>query len=332
MRAATTMTLGEDTFRQPGENILPERRRFHRADERQSEQSAEATTGWGLRPVARRPLIPPTNGGHRNYAVLITDDCRAPIDLHPLVTDEFFPSPFYRSPLSPSSRELLLFNWDSSEIETSGSMTTAHGHPIKHPAGNLHISRAGLGFIFRHEALAGVSNHLHWPGGSSGVTLGPGYDMKARDKHTIVRDMLRIGVSKAIAGKISDGSKLVGPKAEDFADDNEDLVSLTSIQETALLGVVVPHYESIVRRNVHVHLLHHEFDALVSFVYNPGGSFLPVSQALNNGKVSDAMRIIKGRIVTGGHKSHGLLFRRVHEIQLFQHGAYHSHHAPHSPA
>jgi hypothetical protein len=211
-------------------------------------------------------------------------------------------------------------------------MTTAQGHPVKHPAGILHTSRAGLGFIFRHEALADVSNHLHWPGGSSGVTLGPGYDMKGRDRHTIVRDMLRIGVSKPVAEKVSDGSKLVGSKAEDFADDNEDLVSLTSTQETALLGVIVPHYESIVRRNVRVHLVQHEFDALVSFAYNPGGSFLPISHAINNGNVSDAMSMIKGRIVTGGHKSRGLLFRRVDEIQLFQHGAYHPHHAPHRPA
>lgn len=153
--------------------------------------------------------------------------------------------------------------------------------------------------------------------------------MKERDKHTITRDMLRIGMSKAVAEKIADGSKLVGSKAEDFADDNEDLVSLTGIQETALLGVIVPRYESIVWRNVHVHLVQHEFDALVSFAYNPGGSFLPISQAINNGKVSDAMNIIKGRIVTGGHKSHGLLFRRVDEIRLFQHGAYHPHQAHH---
>lgn len=204
-------------------------------------------------------------------------------------------------------------------------MTTAHGNLLKHQAASLRISRAGLDFIFRHEALAGVSNHLHWPGGSSGVTLGPGYDMKERDKHAIVGDMLGIGVLNVIADKIAAGSKLVGSKAEDFADDNEDLVSLTSTQETALLSVIIPHYESMVRRNVHVHLAQHEFDALVSFVYNPGGSFLPVSHAINKGNVSEAMNIIKGRILTGGHKSGGLLHRRNDEIQLFQHGAYHRH-------
>jgi hypothetical protein len=40
-------------------------------------------------------------------------------------------------------------------------------------AAALTISEQGLWFIFRREAQADVSNHLHWPGGSSGVTLGP---------------------------------------------------------------------------------------------------------------------------------------------------------------
>lgn len=86
--------------------------------------------------------------------------------------------------------------------------------------------------------------------------------------------------------------------------------------------MIIPHYELIVRRNVHVHLAQHEFDALVSFVYNPGGSFLPVAHAINRGKVTEAMGIIMGRIVTAHKKNAGLLNRRRDEVQLFLHKAY----------
>jgi hypothetical protein len=204
-------------------------------------------------------------------------------------------------------------------------MTANQTTATKRHALGLYMSNAGLAFIFRHEAQAGVSNHLHWPGGSSGVTLGPGYDMRERSRHAIVRDMLAIGLAKSIAEKIAGGSKLVGSNAEDFADDNEDLVSLTNSQETALLKLIVPHYEAIVRRNVHVHLAQHEFDALVSFAYNPGGQFPVVSHAINNGKAPHAMKIIRNCVFTGGKVSSGLLHRRNDEIQLFEHGAYHRH-------
>jgi GH24 family phage-related lysozyme (muramidase) len=199
----------------------------------------------------------------------------------------------------------------------------------KLPTVSLHISQAGLGFIYRHEAQRGVSNHLYWPGGASGVTLGAGYDMKERTKNQVSADMVRICVPKAIADKIANGAGLSGSKAEDFADDNHDLVTLTNAQETALLAFIIPHYEAIVRRNVHVPLTQYEFDALVSFVFNPGASFLPVASDINQGKISAAMSIIKSRTLTGGARSQGLLQRRIDEIQLFLHGAYHSHQHKH---
>ena len=70
-----------------------------------------------------------------------------------------------------------------------------------------HISSQGLNFIFSHEA-SHKSKHLHWPLGSSGVTLGPGYDMGKRDKPAIVTDMQKIGLPIAVANKIAEASKL----------------------------------------------------------------------------------------------------------------------------
>jgi len=76
------------------------------------------------------------------------------------------------------------------------------GNFVARPAA-LAISENGLRFIFRREAQAGVSNHLHWPGGSSGVTLGPGYDMKLRGPSEIAKDMTSIGLTEDIASQIS---------------------------------------------------------------------------------------------------------------------------------
>ena len=149
--------------------------------------------------------------------------------------------------------------------------------------------------------------------------------MKERDKLAIVKDMLKIGLPIAVANKIAEASKLTDIKARDFAFNNEDLVSLTHSQEEALLVLIAPHYESIVRRHINIHLSQHEYDALVSFVYNPGGSFLPIAHLLNHGKTSDAMNVIKSRNRTDGRVNNGLIHRRKDEVQLFLHGAYERH-------
>ena len=188
---------------------------------------------------------------------------------------------------------------------------------------NLHTSDSGLAFIYNIEAAPGVSDHLYWPGGSSGVTLGAGYDMKGRSQSAITHDMTAIGLAQAVAGKIAAAAGLHGAKAQAFADDNEDLVSLTAGQETGLLKLIIPHYEAIVKRNVHALLTQYEFDALVSFSYNPGGSVRPVARAIDAGHIAAAMNIVRGRIITGGHKSQGLVNRRHLEIDLFLNGNYH---------
>ncbi|MBV8909781.1 MAG: lytic transglycosylase domain-containing protein, partial [Gammaproteobacteria bacterium] len=167
------------------------------------------------------------------------------------------------------------------------------------PAWSMKTSTQGLAFIFRHESLQGISDHLHWPGGSSGVTLGPGYDMKERSRAQVSADMLAIGLGKVTADEIANAIQLTGSAAEDFADDNADLVTLTRRQQFALLRRVVPAYEVVVQRNVTTDLAQHQFDALVSFCYNPGGSFLPVAHAINQGKISDALHIIRVRVITG---------------------------------
>jgi hypothetical protein len=205
----------------------------------------------------------------------------------------------------------------------------------KKDVASMTTSDAGLLFIFHHEALKGVTEHLHWPGGSSGVTLGAGYDMKERSASQIANDLKSIGVASDSAEKASAGAGLKHAEADDFADDNHDLLSLTQEQQVKLLKQIVPHYEAIVKRNIRVKLSQNEFDALVSFSYNPGGHVTSITHAINNNKVDDAVRNWSARVTTGHKKSQGLVNRRRDEVNLYVRGVYvspqavHHHHAGH---
>ena len=191
------------------------------------------------------------------------------------------------------------------------------------PAAQMRISEKGLQFIYTLEAFPGLSNHVHWPGGSSGVTLGPGYDMKERSETTIIADMRAIGLDTAKAEKIAKGSGLVGPtKAQEFCKANRSLVNLGVKQEMVLLRHIVPQYEGMVKRGITTNLLQNEFDALVSFAYNPGREFKNVAGLINQGKVADAMHKIKQVIKTGGKVNNGLINRRGHEVTLYLYSNY----------
>lgn len=188
--------------------------------------------------------------------------------------------------------------------------------------GGMKISDKGMTFIFHREAWIGHSCYLHWPEGSSGVTLGPGYDMKERSEESIKDTMLKIGLTPQVAEKVSKASHLSHKKAENFAKTNKYLVKLTAEQETALLKVTVPPYVNLVRNKITVPLTQNEFDALVSFSYNPGGRLTKVCFYINRGLVSDAMSEIKKAITSGGKVSKGLINRRKFEVDLFLNGIY----------
>jgi GH24 family phage-related lysozyme (muramidase) len=192
------------------------------------------------------------------------------------------------------------------------------------PANILRLSAKGCQFIYEREALKGTSEHLHHPPGASGVTLGPGYDMKERSEAEIIADLTAIGVAIEEAKKAAKGRGLREDKAETFADDCEDLITLTEAQQMQLLKRVTPEYERIVRRHITIDLFQWEYDALVCFVYNPGGSFLPVARHINAGKIEDALRIIKSRTGSGGSVIAGLANRRKLEIALYLYGDYHA--------
>ncbi|CAI0745551.1 Phage-related lysozyme (muraminidase) [Serratia entomophila] len=207
-------------------------------------------------------------------------------------------------------------------IKTRAPQPPIGGSAGRQGTGAMGISQSGLRFIFNIEAWRGVSNHLHWPGGASGVTLGPGYDMKARSIDSIKKIMIAIGLDSTTADKISAAAGLQQQQAKDFSKENHNLVALTDTQETELLKFIVPAYEKSVRNKILVPLTQQEFDALVSFAYNPGSRLNNVAALINQSNISDAMTEIKRAITSGGKVMKGLINRRNYEVELYLNGNY----------
>ncbi len=182
------------------------------------------------------------------------------------------------------------------------------------------LSENGARFIYDHEALRGVSEKLHWPGGASGVTLGPGYDMKGRTSGEIVRDLTAAGVNADTARLISQAAGLEGTAARDFANSNRGLVTLTPAQETRLQAIAVRPFERVVADNVKVPLTQNQFDALVSFAYNIGAGAFRDSTALrkiNAGDLAGGAEAMKLFNKSDGQVVQGLVNRRNDEVRLF---------------
>lgn len=190
------------------------------------------------------------------------------------------------------------------------------------------LSGKGKRFILAQERLKGVSEKLHCPGDKSGVTLGPGYDMKARSTVTIKRDLLAIGVSEATAIAVSAASGLVGDSARKFSKDHHSLITLSQEQELALLEHILPAYESKVIDNIHIDLRQNEFDALVCYAYNPGSSWTKVTEHINNEEFEAAAERIRKNIYSGTSVASGLVKRRNDETTLLLYGRYEFHGTP----
>jgi GH24 family phage-related lysozyme (muramidase) len=177
--------------------------------------------------------------------------------------------------------------------------------------------------IYRFEAQKGVSNRLHWPGGASGVTLGPGYDLRHRKKEEVTADLKAIGVSDDIAKKVAEGCGKHDADAKAFAKDNKNLVELSVPQEKALLAKVLPAYARVVddRTIVKVDLNPNERAALISLVYNIGARSFRESTLLEklnaNDRAGAAEQFARWN-KSGGQVLDGLTKRRQAEADLFR--------------
>ena len=186
----------------------------------------------------------------------------------------------------------------------------------------LTTSFAGRGFIEKEEELPGTSNTLYHPSAASGVTLGPGYDMKNKSADQIVADLEGIGVAPDVAEKISGASHLPPDKIRKFIKDNKHLLDLSSDQQARLLASTIGPYEDKVRRDITVPLKPNEFDALVSFLYNPGHGWPAVRDAVNKGNFHAAALAMKEQTKSGGKVLQDLVRRRQGEAKLLLQGEY----------
>lgn len=185
---------------------------------------------------------------------------------------------------------------------------------------SMTLSEDGIKFLYYREYQKGVSNKLHWPKGASGVTLGPGYDMRHRSAAEVEKDLMAVGVDAKLAKTASAGAGKSTADAEKFAKDNLNLLVLTEAQEKALLRKTVESYEDTVRKHVKVTLNQNQYDALVSLVYNIGGANFKASkllQKLNQGDYKGAAEEFLKWNKSGGKVMDGLTKRRRLERDLF---------------
>ena len=146
--------------------------------------------------------------------------------------------------------------------------------------------------------------------------------MKDRTRSEVARDLAAVGVSPSAAAEAAKGAGLSGARAGQFVKDNRGLFDLTPDQEKGLLDQILPHYEGMVQRAIRVPLYQQEFDALVSYAYNPGGGWRRTTAFINNRDVHAAMLEIKRHVTSKGETIRSLVVRREAESQMFVYGEY----------
>lgn len=185
---------------------------------------------------------------------------------------------------------------------------------------SMTLSEAGKRLIYNREAQVGVSDRLYWPRGSSGVTLGPGYDMRERSPTHIVEDLTGIGLPRGTALIVASASGLRGEAARRFALANHGLLRLTPAQEMALLDAIVRPYVAAISAATIAPLSQNQFDALVSLVFNIGVDAFLKSTVLRKLNAHDYAAAAAGFAAwdkSGGARCPSLANRRVAEIAQF---------------
>lgn len=83
----------------------------------------------------------------------------------------------------------------------------------------------------------------HFPGGNSGVTIGPGYDLGGRSPGEIYSDLMRVGVHPEIAETLSRAAYKTGDEAGRWIDQQGGLYITEEQQKALYEEVLVPEYE-----------------------------------------------------------------------------------------
>jgi hypothetical protein len=92
-----------------------------------------------------------------------------------------------------------------------------------HEGNDFKVPKGQQTFDSEGKENPGGKNHsrvAHWPGGSSGVTLGRGYDMKNRKPAAVERDLIGAGVPADVAKQYSAGGGLPPSQAKTWVANN----------------------------------------------------------------------------------------------------------------
>ena len=145
---------------------------------------------------------------------------------------------------------------------------------------------AGYLFTYNQEiGHQGQSLVPHFPGGASGVTIGPGYDMKYREPDEIYRDLTGIGVAPEMAYALAGAAHLSGEEAGDWVSHAGGIYLTEEQQQELFVRILVPQYEDRLRQQLYRFaasegipqdevawdgLSDRQKEALFDFVYNTG--------------------------------------------------------------
>lgn len=97
---------------------------------------------------------------------------------------------------------------------------------------------------FRTEGgLLPIVLKAHWPGGVSGVTIGPGYDMGHRSETEVYNDLIAAGVPATSADVLKKGAGKTGGPAGTWTSANKDTIpAISNDSSRALFKHVYPKY------------------------------------------------------------------------------------------
>ena len=90
-----------------------------------------------------------------------------------------------------------------------------------------------------------------------------------------------------------------------------------------MLTHIIGHYESMVRRAITIDLHQYEFDAMVSYAYNPGGGWRRTTQHVNARQPHEAMVELSRHVFSRGERIRSLVVRRRAETRMFLYEEYH---------
>jgi len=126
----------------------------------------------------------------------------------------------------------------------------------------------------------------HFPGGKSGVTIGPGYDLGHRNIQEIYTDLTNAGIDSETAYALLDAANKTGREANEWISGRGGIIITEEQQRSLFENVLVPEYESRVQEQVSAFVRHNsEFlsektewadlstkqkEILFDYVYNTG--------------------------------------------------------------